>query len=574
MKSIKTIDEYLNTVDESFDDLMMDAYGEFTVPDLLAEFASDKENGVETRQWDLIPAAQYTGLLKRYMSAPSPAAARIPDETVSEWLKMVLKDTLALEYITELAGHSNHFPMDDVVDYFGEECGVTDYKTGSEYLESIGFYDWCKLPDGSDAWSDYGIEKIYKVLMELRDDAEPWEKLLTINRVLDIAHCRGDLASAFIEGGSRTCSKISGLRESRILRVCETAAPADGLEPPYSGIFVSKADLYQTYYDIDFLCGICGFDYDGALRDLAGDLLGFLEFGCEGVGYDIGMDAYIDTDNYAKTGDVASGKWAEETLSGMKKLMRKKDWAGFGAFRLSLRSALLGIKEYGSSAGSDYDEGDIPAGERVPDSENPLLTGKKGRTWNEAMKDALEKYISDNGLPMSVSFEEVRGENCLVVRSGEMDGRKLLAALNYEGNNGFCMVKTDYPVYGKESTAQFPQMLKTLCRELGKTAYTVKEVDGYSLMVDRGDLVVSWKDGGASRRETLSPTKTNGVFSTMDADGELDRAVFRLGGRRKEKTREFGYDDGDGDVDMFKVVYYDFYGVLDDLGLKERMQKA
>jgi hypothetical protein len=33
--------------------------------------------------------------------------------------------------------------------------------------------------------------------------------LILINRCLDIGHQRGDLASAFIEGGSRTCSEIS-----------------------------------------------------------------------------------------------------------------------------------------------------------------------------------------------------------------------------------------------------------------------------------------------------------------------------------------------------------------------------
>jgi hypothetical protein len=37
----------------------------------------------------------------------------------------------------------------------------------------------------------------------------PEEVLVLINKCLDIAHCRGDLASMFIQGGSSVLSQIS-----------------------------------------------------------------------------------------------------------------------------------------------------------------------------------------------------------------------------------------------------------------------------------------------------------------------------------------------------------------------------
>ena len=73
----------------------------------------------------------------------------------------------------------------------------------------MGLYDWMKLPDGSDAWSDYGLEPIYKQLKEYDSSMPPEKVIVLINKVLDVYHQRGDLASAFIEGGRSTLSQIS-----------------------------------------------------------------------------------------------------------------------------------------------------------------------------------------------------------------------------------------------------------------------------------------------------------------------------------------------------------------------------
>ena len=215
----KEVKAKLGLLNESIQDIynMQEDWDEFGVSSLLSEFFRDKKRGITKKQWDLIPAQQYQNLLTRYMQ--DPITARIPDNVVYNWFEKVVKNAFDIEYITELAGHSQWFPADEVQEEFdawiGEKYQITDYMSGYEALEAEGFYEWCSLPDGSDGWSDYGLEPIFNELSYYKPNMPAGDLLILINRVLHIGHCRGDLASAFIEGGSQSCSAISGIiRES------------------------------------------------------------------------------------------------------------------------------------------------------------------------------------------------------------------------------------------------------------------------------------------------------------------------------------------------------------------------
>lgn len=76
-------------------------------------------------------------------------------------------------------------------------------------LDMVGLYDWMQMPDGSDAWSDYGLRPLFEILGEYDDNKTPEETLVIINKALDITHQRGDMPSIFIEGGSRTLTQIT-----------------------------------------------------------------------------------------------------------------------------------------------------------------------------------------------------------------------------------------------------------------------------------------------------------------------------------------------------------------------------
>ena len=47
------------------------------------------------------------------------------------------------------------------------------------------------------------------ILKEYRYDMPPEEKLVLINRCLDVIHVRGKMAGFFLEGGVKTCDSIS-----------------------------------------------------------------------------------------------------------------------------------------------------------------------------------------------------------------------------------------------------------------------------------------------------------------------------------------------------------------------------
>lgn len=92
-----------------------------------------------------------------------------------------------------------------------------DYNTNKLYwvvdsmnfLDLIGFYDWMMMPDGSDAFSDFGIEPLERVLSEYDENLPPEKVLVIVNKALDVYHMRGDMASIFVVGGSKALNQIA-----------------------------------------------------------------------------------------------------------------------------------------------------------------------------------------------------------------------------------------------------------------------------------------------------------------------------------------------------------------------------
>ena len=194
----------LNKLNEEMSNRIYDAMEDYSHVDLLNEFLSDKRNGIPQKRWNLIPFEQYRNVRERFLREPQ--MARIPLNLVTSWFDIIIHNTLSISYITDFAGHSQYFPGEDLEEVFGV---YADYSEGWKVLDKEGFYDWAKLPDGSDAWSDYGLSPLYKIISEYSENMEPGDVLMLIDRALDVGHCRGNLASAFIEGGSKSCDNIT-----------------------------------------------------------------------------------------------------------------------------------------------------------------------------------------------------------------------------------------------------------------------------------------------------------------------------------------------------------------------------
>jgi hypothetical protein len=58
--------------------------------------------------------------------------------------------------------------------------------------------------------SDYGLKPLEELLVQLLKATSPEEKLLLIDRMLNVVHQRSDIADWFVEGGSHALAQLSG----------------------------------------------------------------------------------------------------------------------------------------------------------------------------------------------------------------------------------------------------------------------------------------------------------------------------------------------------------------------------
>ena len=171
---------------------------------------------------NLINASMYKQALTEFIKYGH--FMRFPTRYLYQWMAIIMSNVAKISAITTIAGHSDWSATDEFIDYyFGntedpydawdaykEEHGEDDdYGAMTDFLDERGFYDWTKLPDGSDAWSDYGLQPLLEICSEYNDNMSPEEVIVLINRALDVVHCRGDLASAFITGGSKSLDFVS-----------------------------------------------------------------------------------------------------------------------------------------------------------------------------------------------------------------------------------------------------------------------------------------------------------------------------------------------------------------------------
>lgn len=177
---------------------------------VLSEFFNNPQG---KQDWGvLINPTMYAKALRELSRFGRLTNSTFPSKYVYQWMGIIMKNTAILEANTNLAGHSMNFPGYEVAEYAEIIDGIqigTDYSEGSEWLEEKGLYDWMQMPDGSDAWSDYGIEPLWKIFEEYSDDLPPEKVLVLVNRALDVYHQRGDMASIFIQGGSKELSRIA-----------------------------------------------------------------------------------------------------------------------------------------------------------------------------------------------------------------------------------------------------------------------------------------------------------------------------------------------------------------------------
>lgn len=176
---------------------------------VLSEFFYEKK---PKQDWGvLINPSMYERALKEFSRFGRLTNSTFPSKYVYQWMGIIMKNTAILRANTDLVGHSMSFPIDEISDFAERVDGISieDDDSAYEWLEEKGLYDWMTMPDGSDAWSDYGLEPLEKIFIEYNENLPPEKVLVLVNRALDVYHQRGDMASIFIQGGSKALSKIA-----------------------------------------------------------------------------------------------------------------------------------------------------------------------------------------------------------------------------------------------------------------------------------------------------------------------------------------------------------------------------
>ncbi len=158
--------------------------------ELLDSLVYQYKHGVENK-WKVIPAS----LLKSIWIDNQKMGFVRNSKGLDRIVKQFVYNIKMLNIFTDISGHSTSYP-EELDEYFNDE-------------EKEEFIDWAIEAENGWRISDYGMGPLikYAMLLEMCDTDE--EKLVVCDAILNVVHQRSDLASWFVEGGSRTLSELS-----------------------------------------------------------------------------------------------------------------------------------------------------------------------------------------------------------------------------------------------------------------------------------------------------------------------------------------------------------------------------
>lgn len=192
----------------------------------------------EKLKFKLIPKTQYHKALQDFTRGNG-KFQHFPVKYIEAWKYRCLTNIFKLNATTEIFGHTTHFPIDEFLDVFdynqetGEEHNGEfsawlrqrheEEPENKDYINDRGYYATSEFlhdvknvddviptfSNGQYMMSDYGLEPLLKLAHELDEKTTPEEIIVVINKILDVAHQRSDLAELFIEGGSASLTDIS-----------------------------------------------------------------------------------------------------------------------------------------------------------------------------------------------------------------------------------------------------------------------------------------------------------------------------------------------------------------------------
>jgi len=168
-----------------------------TLEQMVREYHSGKYGHAP---WKLVPASK----LVRIWEDTAKIGFVRDSKGLDSIREIMVHNVVRLAVNTAIAGHTSTQPDDILAPHFAEE-------------EQEAFVSWAIDIPETGGWriSDYGLPKLSELAALALETEQPEKVLVILDMMLNVAHQRSDLASWFVEGGSRTLSDLAeGIRPS------------------------------------------------------------------------------------------------------------------------------------------------------------------------------------------------------------------------------------------------------------------------------------------------------------------------------------------------------------------------
>lgn len=153
--------------------------------EMVSEYYSGKHAALP---WKVVPAARLARIWKDAAREGFVRDVKGLERIEATFVENVVK----LMVTTEISGHSTVSPEDVLEEHFAPE-------------EIEAFVEWAiETPTGAWRISDYGLDPLVRLAALASDTADPSEKLVILDMMLNVIHQRSDLASWLVEGGRTT----------------------------------------------------------------------------------------------------------------------------------------------------------------------------------------------------------------------------------------------------------------------------------------------------------------------------------------------------------------------------------
>jgi hypothetical protein len=168
---------------------------------ILNEWQQHKGNEDARQSWKLIPKSL---LVSAYKYNAKTGLTR--DKQIDKIQDIIIENCVKLNINTVLFGHTQVNPFHAFERYLPDEM------TESEFEELLEEFEWFACDDKGNWYiSDYAIDKLNDLCIELLAEEDYGKKLYFIDRILNTIHWRSDLPSCFVEGGSHTLTELSAM---------------------------------------------------------------------------------------------------------------------------------------------------------------------------------------------------------------------------------------------------------------------------------------------------------------------------------------------------------------------------